>query len=85
MIPLAYVVRENVTPARSLSPVAHDPPHSEDHGSIEEDMVDFTSHTHWLFKNDSSSFYYHLEEDVRSTSCDLSIKPHQRKKDSRGA
>jgi len=85
MIPLAYVVRENVATARPLPPLAQDSPHSEDHGSIEEEMVEFASHTHWLFRNDSSSVYYHLEEAVRSTSYASSIKPYQRKKDGRGA
>ena len=61
MIPLAHVVIENVSPARSLPPLAQDSPHSEDHGSIEEEMVEFASHNHWLFRNDSSSVYYHLE------------------------
>ena len=46
MILLAYVVRENVVPVRLLSPLAQDSPHSEDHGSIEEEMVDFASHVH---------------------------------------
>ena len=60
MIPLNYVVRESVAHVRPLSTLVQDSPHSEDHGSIEEEMVEFTSHVHWLFKNDSSSVYYHL-------------------------
>ena len=60
MIPLAYVVKESVAPVRPLSPLAQDSPHSEDHGSIEEEMVELASHAHWLFKNNSSSVYYHL-------------------------
>ena len=51
MILLAYVVRENVASTRSLPPLAQDSPHSLDHGSIEEEMVEFASHYHWLFKN----------------------------------
>ena len=85
MIPLAYVVREDVVPIRPLPPLAQDSPHSEDHGSIKEEMIEFALHTHWLFKNDSSSVYYHLEESVRSTSYASSIKPCQRRKDGWGA
>ena len=61
MIPLAYVVRESVVPQ-----LAQDSPHSEDHGSVEEEMVEFASHACWLFKNNSSSVFYNLEEAVRS-------------------
>ena len=67
MIPLAHVVMENVAHVRPLPPLAQDSPHSEDHFSIEEEMVEFVSHTRWLFKNNSSSAYYRLEEAVRST------------------
>ena len=55
MIPLAYVVRKNVVPARFLLPLAQDRPHSEDYGSIEEEIIDLASHAHWLLKNDLSS------------------------------
>ena len=48
-------------------------------------MVEFASHTNRFLKNDSSSVSYHLEEALRSTSRDSSIKSHQLKKDSRGA
>ena len=48
MIPLSCVVRENVAPARSLSPFAQDAPHSEDRSSIEEEMVEFSSHAHFF-------------------------------------
>ena len=67
MIPLDYVVRQSVVHVRPLLPLAHDSPHSEDHSSIEEDVVEFALHAHWLFKNNSSSVHYHLEEDARST------------------
>ena len=85
MTPLACVVMENALLALSLPPLVQDSPHLEDHGSIKEEVVDFASYAHWLFKNDSSSIYYHLEEDVRSTSCDSSIKLCQMKNDIRGA
>ena len=52
MIPLAYVVRESVEPVRPLPSLAQDSPYPLDHGSIEEEMVEFASHDHWLFKND---------------------------------
>ena len=46
MIPLAYVVRESVAHVRPLPPLAQDSLHSVDHGSIEEEMVEFASHSH---------------------------------------
>ena len=66
MIPLAYVVMESVARVRPLPPLAQDIPHSENHGFIEEDLIEFATHAHWLFKNNSSSVCHHLEEAVRS-------------------
>ena len=79
-IPLAYVVRENVAPVQPLPSLAQDIPNSEDYGSIEAAIIEFSSHVYWLF-NHSSSVYYHLEEAVRGAFYALLIKSCQRKKD----
>ena len=46
MIPLYYFVREDSTPGRSLPALAPDSPHSDDYGSIEVEMIDFSSYAH---------------------------------------
>ena len=81
MIPLTHVGEKNVVPVRPMSPLAQDSPHSEDHSSVEEEMVEFASCAHWLLKSDSPSACYHLEKSEHSASRASSTKPHQRKKD----
>jgi len=85
MIPLEYVIRENVVPNRGLPQLAPISPHSIEHGSIEEEMIEFVPHSHPLFKNDSASVYYYLEEATRSTQYASSIKPYQHNKNGRDA
>ena len=46
MIPLAYVARESVTLARSLTALASYSPHLEDYSLIGEDMLEFSSHAY---------------------------------------
>ena len=60
-------------------------PYSEEHGSVEEELIARADHTHALFCNDSASVYYFLEEGTRGTHFAASIKPFQRRKDGRGA
>ena len=76
MIPLAYVVQDDEVTARTLSPLEPNSPHSVEHGSIEEEIIEFASHSHALFCNDSASVYYHLEKATHSTHCTLSTKPN---------
>ena len=83
-IPHAYVTRPaEVVPATGT--IAAGAPHSEEHGSIELELVARASHTHPLFREDSAGVYYELEEATRATPCAASIKPHQRTKSGRGA
>ena len=83
-IPHAYVTRPaEVVPA--TGPIAAGAPHSEEHGSIEVELVARASHTHPLFREDSAGVYYELEEATRATPCAASIKPCQRIKNGRGA
>ena len=57
-----------------------DSSHSEDYGSIEEEMVNLASCIYWLLRNYSASTYYRLEEDVRDTPYALSVKPYHQNK-----
>ena len=55
MTPLACVVRESTTLERTLPVLVPNSLRIEDHGSTEEEMAEFASHTHWIFRNDSAS------------------------------
>ena len=83
-IPLAYVIRNDPN-VPAIGAIAAGKPHSEEHGSIEDELIARATHTHALYREDNSSVYYLLEEATRSTSYAASIKPFQRKKDGRAA
>lgn len=85
MIPLAYVIREDVAVPAQAPPLAQDQPHSAEHGSVEADLVARASHANALYRDDNGTVYYKLEEATRSTSYADSIKPFQRAKDGRAA
>ena len=62
MIPLAYVIHANVNiPAPPQQPTVNQP-HSDEHGSVEAELVACSSHTHALYHDDNSSVYFHLKE-----------------------
>lgn len=84
-IPLSYVVRETEAVPAIAPVLALDLPHSEQFGSVEEDLIQRASHTHPLFRDDNAQVYYDVEEGLRGTSYLASIKPHQRAKNGRGA
>jgi len=84
MILLAYMIREDETPPAAAPALEPGQPHLQEHGSIELELVAFVSHTHALFRDDSATIYYKLEEATRSTQYAASIKPFQQNKDGRG-
>jgi hypothetical protein len=84
MIPLVYVVRAEENPP-AITALAPGQPHSADAGCIERELIDRASHNHPLFRDDSATVYYKLEEATRGTTFSASIKPFQRTKDGRGA
>jgi hypothetical protein len=84
MVPLAYIVREQVVPD-VLPALANGLPHSAEHESLEGEMIARASHTHPLFRGDNSAVYYLLEEATRVTSYAPTIKPYQRSKQGREA
>ena len=83
-IPLAYVTRPTVDVPVNAPPLAPNKPHSEEHGSVEAELVARASHVHKLYRDDNAEVYYYLEEAMRSTQYDASIKPYQHGKDGRG-
>ena len=85
MIPLAYVIREHANPPGAAPPRANSQPHSEEHGSVELDMIMRASHDHALYREDNAKVYFKLEEATRLTMYAASIKPYQRSKNGRGA
>jgi hypothetical protein len=84
-IPLTCVIREDVNIPAVCPPLATNKPHSELHGSVEQDLVMRASHNHPLFPEDNSKVYYQIEEATRGTKYVSTIKPFQRRKDGRGA
>ena len=85
MIPLAYVTRTNEDVPAVAPPLQVGQLHSDEHGSIEGELIARASHTHALFRDDNAAVYYALEEAMRSTSYAASIKPFQRSKNGHGA
>jgi len=84
-IPLSYVIRPNVAVPATAPTLAANQPHSEEHGSVERELVARASHAHALYRDDNAQVYYYLEEATRTTQYAASIKPFQRAKDGRGA
>ena len=84
MIPLVYVIRANEDVPAIAPPLQAGQPHSEEHGSIEGEMIARASLTHTMFRDDNVAVYYALEEAARSTSYAASIKPFQRTKNGCG-
>ena len=85
MIPLSYVIREVVVPPANAPDLAPNQPHSEEHGSVEEELKARASHTHTLYREDNAKVFHYLEVATRSTVYASSIKPYQQKYDGRGA
>lgn len=60
-------------------------PHSDEAGSIEQEMIKRASHAHPNFRRDNDTVYGKLEEATRGTSYAPSIRPFQRTRNGRGA
>ena len=84
-IPLAYVTREHAVPAGAPPALLPNLPHSEDHGSVEAELINLATHDHPLFRDDNAEVYYALEEATRGTQYAASLKPFQRGKQGRAA
>lgn len=84
-IPLAYVVRSVAVPIGAPPPFVANLPHSEEHGSVEAELIALATHNHPLFRDDNAEVYYAVEEATRGTQYAASLKPFQRSKDGRSA
>ena len=77
-IPLSYIVREEVTVPVHEPPLVPGHPYSEDHVSVEAELVDRESNTNVLYCDYNYLVYYKLKEDTFLTPYAASIKPFQR-------
>lgn len=84
-IPLAYVIRDRVEVEPNPPPLAAGKSYSASSGSVEVELVERASHDHALFRSDNAKIYSFIEEAVRSSQYNASIKPFQRDKDGRRA
>lgn len=84
-IPLSYVIRPDSNVPVAAPPLMPGQPHSEEHGSVEQELIARASHAHPLYRDDNGKVYCLLEEATRSTQYAASIKPFQRAKNGRGA
>lgn len=84
-IPLIYVIRENVDVADPPPALATNQPHSDEHGSVERELIARASHDHALFQEDNAAVFYKLAEATRSTQYAAALKPWQRTLDGRAA
>jgi hypothetical protein len=83
MVPLAYLIRETVEVPVPGPPLIPNRSFSEEHGSVEAELIARTSHTHNRFRDDNAKLYAYLEVATRSTQYAASIRPHARAKNGR--
>jgi hypothetical protein len=84
-VPLAHVIHEEATVPAAVPALMAGKPHSEEHGSVEAEMIARCSHTHPTYRTDNESVYFKLEEATRGTTYAATIKPSQRTKNGRQA
>ena len=61
-IPLAYIIHDEPIPPAAAPPLAAGQPHSNEHGSVEAELIAQALHTHAQFHTDNSDLYFLLEE-----------------------
>ena len=83
--PLSYVLRESDVVPAAAPALAPNQPHSIEHGSMEQEMIERMSHNHALFRDDNASVYEFIEVATRGTKYQASIIPFRRTKNGRGA
>ena len=83
--PLSYVLREN----SDVPAEADDPLNEESYfgasGSMMDELIKRLPHTGPVYKNDNKTVYMKIEEAVRGTSVESTVKTFARQKDGRGA
>ena len=80
-VPLAYMVREEVTVAVPAPTLAPDQPHSAAHGAVQDELIACTLHSHALFKNNNGTVYDLLDQALRTTMYAPTIDHFLRKRD----
>ena len=85
LIPLSCVIRTDETVPPACPPQATNQPYSEQHGSVEGDLIARASHNHGLFRSDNADVCYKLEEATRGATHANSIAPFKKAKDGRSA
>ena len=83
--PISNVIREDVVPAQPAPALAADMPHSDEHGSIQEELKMRISHTGALYRDDNQCVFDDIEAATRGTKYAASIAPFKRRRDGRGA
>ena len=61
-IHLVYIICDEPNPPAAAPPLTVGQPHSIEHGSVEAELIARASHTHALFRDNSSDLYFLLEE-----------------------
>ena len=82
---LSYVIRENVQRTDPAPALANNRPHSEEHGSVEGEMIARLSHDNPLYRDDNQKVYDYLEEATRNTTFSATIKPFEAARNGRSA
>ncbi len=83
--PLRYIIRDEVAvPAEADDPLGANEYYGAS-GSLLEELVTRLPHTGAIYRNDNATVYIKIEEAVRGTSCESTIKPFARVKNGRGA
>ena len=82
--PLLYVIRDlEIVPA--ATPLAIDQPHSVERGTVEDELITRTSHTHPLFRYDNGEVFDLLETSLRGTNYSAAIVQFRKAQDGRSA
>lgn len=82
--PISNVIREDVVPAPAPA-LAADMPHSDEYGSIQEELKMRISHAGALYRDDNQCVFDDIESATRGTKYAASIAPFKRRRDGRGA
>ena len=83
-VPLSYVIREH-TLVTAPPALLTNRSYSEEHGSVEGELIARSSHNTAHYKADNATVFKYIEEATRETRYSSSISPFSRKKDGRGA
>lgn len=83
--PLAYVLRENVAVPATAPALQAGQPHSDEHGSVREEMIARLSHTHGLYNDDNALVWDDIEAATRGTKFAPTIAPFKKSKNGRAA